>query len=54
MSVGLIILIAMKNELVIMAKDIGNALCTAPCAENILSCCGAEFDPRCGAIVVQN
>ena len=54
MSVRLVILIAVKNELGLMEEDIGNLLCTTPCAENIWSYCGAEFGPRCGAIVVLN
>ena len=32
MSVRLIILIAVKNGLVLMAGDVGNALCTSSCA----------------------
>ena len=51
-SVRLMILIAVKNGLGLIAGDIGNTLCTAQCAENIWSCCGAEFDPICGAVVV--
>ena len=35
-----------------MAGDIGNSFCTAPCAENIWSWCGADFGTRCGAVVV--
>ena len=35
-----------------MDGDIGNELCTAPCAENSCSCCGAEFGTRCGAVVL--
>ena len=34
-SVRIILLIAEKNGSGIMAGDIGNELCTAPCAENI-------------------
>ena len=41
MSVRLIIFIAAKNGLGIMAGDIGDSLCTSPCAENIWSFCGA-------------
>ena len=52
MSVRLMILVATNNGLVIMAGDIVNTLCTDPCAENILSCCGAEFCPGCVALVV--
>ena len=36
-SVRLILFIAVKNGLVIMAGDIGNSLCTAPCPKNIWS-----------------
>ena len=53
-SVILIILIAVKNELGLMAEDIGNALCMALCTENIWSCCGVEFGTRFGALVVIN
>ena len=52
--VRLMILISVKNGLGLMAGDIGNALCTSPCAENICSCCGEEFGPRCGASLVLN
>ena len=52
LSVRLMILIDLKNGLGLVAGDIGNALCRAPCAENIWSCYGAEFGPRCGAAVV--
>ena len=48
----LIIFIAVKNGLVLMAVDIGNSLCTALFDGNIWSICGAEFDHRCGALVV--
>ena len=51
MSVRLMLFIAVKNWLGLMAGDIGNALFTAPCAESIWSFCGAEFSPRCGAVV---
>ena len=51
MSVRLMLFIAVKNGLGLMVGDIGNALFTAPCAENIWSFCGAEFSPRCGAVV---
>ena len=40
-SVRLMILIAVKNGLGIVAGYIGNAFYIAPCAENIWSCCGA-------------
>ena len=52
--VRLMLLIAVKNGLGIMAVDIGNALCMALCAKNIWSCCGAEFGPRCGTVKVLN
>ena len=48
----LMLLIAVNNGLGLMAGDIGNALCTAPCAENIWSCCGVEFGTRCDAVLV--
>ena len=35
-----------------MNGDISNKLFMDPCAENIWSCCGAKFGPRCGAVVV--
>ena len=40
-SVRLIILIAVKNGLGLVAGDIGNSFFMAPCAENIWPCCGA-------------
>ena len=51
LSVRLIILISEKNGLGILTRYIGNTLCTASCAENIWSCCGAKFGPRCGEIL---
>ena len=38
--VRLILLVAVKNGLVLVARYIVNALCIAPCAETIWSCCG--------------
>ena len=52
MPVRLMILIYVNNGLGLMAEDIVNALCTAPCAENIFSCCDAWFCARCGSEVV--
>ena len=51
-SVRLMLLIDVNNGLGIMAVDIGNTLYTAPRDQNNWSCCGAEFGPRCGAVVV--
>ena len=51
-SVILVILVAVNNGLGIMAGDIGNTFCMSPCTENIWSRCGADFGPRCGAVVV--
>ena len=48
----LMLLIAVKNRLGIMAGDIGNLLFTSPCVEMFWSCCGVDFVPRCGAVVV--
>ena len=42
----------MNYGLELMAEDIGNASRISPCTENIWSYCGAEFDPRCCALVV--
>ena len=53
MYVRFMLLIALKKGLGLMDGNIGNALCMSPCAENIWSCCGAEFGPRCGAVVVR-
>ena len=50
--VRLIILIAVENRLGIMAVDIVNSSCTLPCAKTFWACCGADFDPRCGSVVV--
>ena len=48
----ILLLIDVKNGFGLIDGDIGNALCTAPCFESIWSCCGAEFGPRYGAVVV--
>ena len=48
----LMIFIAVKNGLGLMDGNIGNELCTSPCAYNIWSCYGAEFGFRCGKVVV--
>ena len=50
-SVRLMLLIAVNNGLGLILGKIGNVFCTSPCAENISSCCGAEFGPGCGAVV---
>ena len=52
LSVRLMLLIAVKNDLGFMAGDIGNAFCTAPCAEKIWSVAGDQFGTRKGSIVV--
>ena len=46
------LLISLKNGLGIMAGYIGNEFCTDSWAENIWSCCGAEFGSIDGAVVV--
>ena len=51
MSMRIMIFIAVKNGLGLMVGDIGNSLCTSPCAENIWSCFGADFFPICIAVV---
>ena len=48
----ILLLIDVKNGFGLIDGDIGNALCTTPCAENSWYCCGAEFCPRCGEVVV--
>ena len=53
-SMRLMMLIKANNGLGIMAGDIGNALCTLPCSENVWSCYGAYFAPRCGPVVPTN
>lgn len=50
-STRLLQLVAVQNGLGIMTGDIGNAFCTAPCAEKIYSVAGPEFGPRAGSIV---
>ena len=45
------LVIAVNNGLGLLAVYIGNAFYMDPYAENIWSCCGAEFGPRCGALV---
>ena len=51
-SARIMILIDVNNGLRLMAGDIGNAFCKAPCDENIWSFCGTEFGPISGAVVV--
>ena len=51
-SVRFMLMIAVKNGLVLMAGDTGNAFCTALCVENILSKCGMNLVQDFGAIVV--
>ena len=51
-AVVLMLMIAVKNELGLMAGYIGNDFCTAPCAENTWSTCGQEISARFGYIVV--
>eukprot|EP00957_Ditylum_brightwellii_P074520 5661748-Ditylum_brightwellii.AAC.1 len=41
----------MENNLGIMAGNIGNSFCTAPCAEKIWSVVGDDFGPRKGSVV---
>ena len=47
-----VLIISVKNERVLMAGDIGNYFCTAPCIEKILFTCGQEFGAKFVAIVV--
>ena len=50
-SVRLLLLLAMKNNLNIMTGDIGNAFPTAPCIEKIWSVAGVEFGERNGSVI---
>eukprot|EP00957_Ditylum_brightwellii_P064265 4876998-Ditylum_brightwellii.AAC.1 len=50
-SVRLMLLIAVKNNLGMMYGDIGNAFFVAPCAEQIGSVAGDNFGPRKGLVV---
>lgn len=50
-SVRLLQLVALQNQLHIMTGDISNAFCTAPVAEKIYSRAGPEFGDRAGCIV---
>ena len=52
LSVRLLMIISIQNNLDLMAADIGNAFPTAPCAKKIWTKCGAEFGPRRGAVAV--
>eukprot|EP00957_Ditylum_brightwellii_P014194 1068347-Ditylum_brightwellii.AAC.1 len=52
--VRLMILVAAKYGLGMIYGDIGNAFCTAPCAEKIWSVAGEQFGEKKGAIVVLN
>ena len=51
-SMILMLLIAVKSGLGLMDGDIGNLLFTSPCVEMFRSCCGVDFVPICGAVVV--
>eukprot|EP00957_Ditylum_brightwellii_P203109 15333253-Ditylum_brightwellii.AAC.1 len=44
-SIQLMLLIAVTNNLGMMAGNIGNAFCTAPCVEKIWSVAGDDFGP---------
>ena len=46
------LLVAVKNGLGLIARDIVNIFYMSLCAENIWSCCCAEFGTRCGAVLV--
>ena len=48
----LILFIAVNNGLGIIYVQIVNELCMSPCAKNIWSCCGVEFGPKYGAVLV--
>ena len=50
--VRLMLMIAVKNRLGLMAGEIRNEFFTEPCAENICSTCGQEFGATFDAIVV--
>ena len=50
-SVRLIMLIAAKTELNLMAADVANAFVTAPCWEKIWTVAGPEFGPKQGSVI---
>eukprot|EP00957_Ditylum_brightwellii_P178569 13602272-Ditylum_brightwellii.AAC.4 len=50
--VRLMLLIAVKHDLGLMAGNIGNAFCTVLCAEKIWSAVGDQFGNKKGSIVV--
>ena len=45
-------IVSVQNGLCFMTGDIGNAFCTAPCAEKVYSRAGPEFGNREGSVVV--
>eukprot|EP00957_Ditylum_brightwellii_P137363 10472438-Ditylum_brightwellii.AAC.1 len=49
-SVRLMLMIAVQNNLVMMSGDIGNAFFMAPCAKQIWSVAGDDFGPRKGSV----
>eukprot|EP00957_Ditylum_brightwellii_P114233 8709096-Ditylum_brightwellii.AAC.1 len=51
-SVRLMMLVATKYWLGMISGNIGNAFCTATCAEKIWSVAGEQFGEKKGAIVV--
>eukprot|EP00957_Ditylum_brightwellii_P182646 13911948-Ditylum_brightwellii.AAC.1 len=50
--VRLMMLVAAKYGLGMLSREIGNAFCTAPCAEKIRSEAGEQFGEKKGAMVV--
>jgi hypothetical protein len=50
-SVRLLLIVAVQNQLNFMTGDVGNAFCTAPCAEKVWTRAGAEFGNRQGCKV---
>ena len=51
LSVRLLMLIAVKNNLGLMAGDIGNAFLTAPNMEKVWTVAGPEFGGQVGSVI---
>eukprot|EP00957_Ditylum_brightwellii_P099964 7617776-Ditylum_brightwellii.AAC.1 len=54
LSIKLMLLIAMSNNLGMMDGDIDNDFCNAPCSEKVWSMAGNEFGQRKGCVVMLN
>eukprot|EP00957_Ditylum_brightwellii_P103772 7905480-Ditylum_brightwellii.AAC.1 len=54
LSIKLILLITIYNNLGMMAWDLGNVFCNTPCAEKVWPTAGDEFGQRKGCVAMLN